>query len=149
MGSWVAQSVKCLTPDFGSGHDFRVAGLSTGWGPCLRSSLSPSAPLPHFHALSLSLKKKNERAFILIVTHWETVAVTRGDLEKLKAEQISQDFKKGYRKLYGTVRMIKLIEKKTTLWVFLNAPNWYYIYTKLYYTFILYKVHRSSLLCVN
>ena len=25
---WVAQSVECLTPDFGSGHDLGVMGLS-------------------------------------------------------------------------------------------------------------------------
>ena len=27
-GTWVAQSVKHLTPDFGSGHDFTVMRLS-------------------------------------------------------------------------------------------------------------------------
>ena len=27
-GTWVAQSVKCLTLDFGSGHDLSVLGIT-------------------------------------------------------------------------------------------------------------------------
>ena len=34
-GTWVAQPVKCLTPDFGSGHDLRVVR----WNPVLGSVL--------------------------------------------------------------------------------------------------------------
>ena len=36
MGTWVAQSVKHLTLDFGSGRDLRVLG----WSPALGSRLS-------------------------------------------------------------------------------------------------------------
>ena len=63
-GAWVAQLVKCLTVDFGSGHDPRVVG----WSPVLGSvlgvdpawdSLSPSAPLTPAcaHFLSKILNK--------------------------------------------------------------------------------------------
>ena len=31
-GAWVAQAVKCLNPDFGSGHDLRVSRLSLAEG---------------------------------------------------------------------------------------------------------------------
>ena len=31
---WVAQLVKCLTLDFGSGHDVEVMRLSPTWAPC-------------------------------------------------------------------------------------------------------------------
>jgi len=47
-GTWVAQSVKCLTRDYSSGHDLRGRetepriGLHTQQGVCLR--FSPSAP---------------------------------------------------------------------------------------------------------
>ena len=33
--AWVAQSGKCLTPDFGSGHDLRVVRLSPVLGSML------------------------------------------------------------------------------------------------------------------
>ena len=61
----MAQSVEHLTLDFGSGHDPRVVGSS----PCSVQSLlnvfclSPTAPLPHLHTLSLFLSlspDKNE-----------------------------------------------------------------------------------------
>ena len=58
-GTWVAQLVKRLDLDFGSGHDLRVVRLS----PMLGSTLDgePPSPLPlplpsPAHALSLSLK---------------------------------------------------------------------------------------------
>ena len=34
-GSWVAQLVKHLTPDFGSGHDLRVVSSSPASGSLL------------------------------------------------------------------------------------------------------------------
>ena len=34
-GAWVAQSVECLTLDFGSGHDPRIQGSSPKSGPAL------------------------------------------------------------------------------------------------------------------
>ena len=62
-GTWVAQSVKHLTLDLGSGHDLTVHEFE----PCVqlfadsaepaKNSLSPSLPLPcsHVWAFSLSL----------------------------------------------------------------------------------------------
>ena len=58
-GTWMAQSVKCPTLGFGSGHDRRVMRLSpasgSDWcGVCLRFSLShslPTPPPPHAHSL--------------------------------------------------------------------------------------------------
>lgn len=60
-GAWVAQSLKCPTPDFSSSHDQGCdiqphIGLGVGRGACLRFSLShsPSAPpssLKQFYAL--------------------------------------------------------------------------------------------------
>ena len=51
MGTWVAQSVKCLTLGFGSGCDLRVlrssptAGLHAQGGVCLAFSVcAPPAP---------------------------------------------------------------------------------------------------------
>jgi len=38
-GAWMAQSVKVLTVDFSSSHDFRVVGSS----PTLGSALSPES----------------------------------------------------------------------------------------------------------
>ena len=57
----MAQSVTCLTLDFGSGHDLTVHGFETPVGLCTDNvesawdSLSSSLPLPHSLALSLSL----------------------------------------------------------------------------------------------
>ena len=48
-GTWVAQSVECLTLDCGSGHDPRVVGSS----PTLGSTLSVE-PSPHTLSLSPS-----------------------------------------------------------------------------------------------
>ena len=55
----MAQSVKCPTLDFGSGHDFMVVGMSlVTWRllKILSLSLSLSAPLSLMHARVLSLK---------------------------------------------------------------------------------------------
>ena len=51
-GSWVAQSIECLSIDFGSGHDPRVVESSTTSGSvlsaesggCLSFCLSPGMP---------------------------------------------------------------------------------------------------------
>ena len=61
-GTWVAQSVKCLTLDFSSTHGLTVRGLE----PCIRlcadgmegawDSLCASLSLPFFCSPSLSLK---------------------------------------------------------------------------------------------
>ena len=76
-GAWVAQPVKCLILDFGSGHDLTVCGFEPHVGLCADSvepawdSLSVSLPFPcsrsRKSSLSLSLsqeinikKKKNE-----------------------------------------------------------------------------------------
>ena len=60
-GTWVAQSVECMTLDLGSGHDLRVVGSSPVSGSTLSMdvdslSLSPSTPSPA-HMLS-KIKKK-------------------------------------------------------------------------------------------
>ena len=64
---WVAQSVECLTLDFGSGHDLVVCGIGprvgldrvTAWDPCLGFSLSVSlCPSPACtHSFSLKINK--------------------------------------------------------------------------------------------
>ena len=59
-GAWVTQSVEHLTLDFSSGHDPRVVASRATWGSVLSmrlawDSLSPSAPLPHSHSLSLKI----------------------------------------------------------------------------------------------
>ena len=60
-GAWVAQLVKCLTLDFGSGHDLMVCEieprirLHIGHEACLGfSSLHLYPSLPHSSSLSLS-----------------------------------------------------------------------------------------------
>ena len=62
-GTWVGQSVKCLTPDFSSGHDM-VCGFKTHIRLCADTvepgwdSLSPSLSLPlPYSLLSLFLSK--------------------------------------------------------------------------------------------
>ena len=65
--AWVAQLVKCLTLNFGSGHDLMVHEIETHIGlwsdsvepawDSLSLSLSLSAPFPHLHMLSLSQNK--------------------------------------------------------------------------------------------
>ena len=63
MGDWVAQLVKQLTLDFGSGHDLRVVRSSPTLGFALSmepawDSLSPHLPLlTHVCLLSLILIK--------------------------------------------------------------------------------------------
>ena len=48
MGAWVAQSVKCPTLDFGSGHDLTVMGSSPMSGSVL------AVPAWDFLSLALS-----------------------------------------------------------------------------------------------
>ena len=56
----MAQSVKCPTPDFGSGRDLTVHEIEPHVGFCAEraepawDSLSPSLSGPHKHSLSLS-----------------------------------------------------------------------------------------------
>ena len=59
----MAQSVKCPTLDFGSGHDLTVGEIK----PCIRlcgdsaepaCSFSPSLSVSHLHVLSFSLSLK-------------------------------------------------------------------------------------------
>ena len=47
QGTWVAQSMECLTLGLGSGHDLRVMGSQRG--VCYSLSLCPSSP--HVHTL--------------------------------------------------------------------------------------------------
>ena len=62
-GAWVAQSVKCLTLNFGSGHDLTGHEFKPCVGLCADSekpawdSLSLSAPPQLVHALCLSQSK--------------------------------------------------------------------------------------------
>ena len=64
--TWVAQSVKLLTFDFGSGHDLMVCdfephiGLWTGSTEPARESLSPSPSAPPLLTKNLSLSKINK-----------------------------------------------------------------------------------------
>ena len=73
----MAQSVKHLTPDFGSGHDPRVVGLShmltsalgmeTAWDS-LSSSLSASPPLIlHSLSVSVSLSLSKTKTKIVLI----------------------------------------------------------------------------------
>ena len=68
-GTWVAQLVKHLALDFGSGHDVTVHGIEPREGLCTDSvepawtvSLPVSLPLSHFCVLfpSLSLSRINQ-----------------------------------------------------------------------------------------
>ena len=66
----MAQSVKCPTLDFDSGHDLSVMRLSPTSGSALsvepaRDSLFPSLslPLPCLHTSLLTLKNKEKEAF--------------------------------------------------------------------------------------
>ena len=63
-GTWVAQSVKCPTLGFYSGHDFMSSGIENCVGLCAQwgSLLEDSFPLPlhplfcmRMHAISLKL----------------------------------------------------------------------------------------------
>ena len=72
-GAWVAQSVEYPTPDFSSGHDPRIVGLSptsgrphADCGVCLRFRLFLSLPASLMHALSLRLKKRKRMRFMLL-----------------------------------------------------------------------------------
>ena len=51
-GAWVAQSVKGLTPDFGSGHDLTVCDIEPRIGLCVVS------PEPTLDPLSPTLSQK-------------------------------------------------------------------------------------------
>ena len=50
-GAWVAQLVKCVTLDFGSGHDLAVRGFK----PCV--GLFTDSTEPAWDFLSLKIKK--------------------------------------------------------------------------------------------
>ena len=61
----MAQLVKCLALDFGSGHDLMVGGFKPTSGSALAASsllgilsLFLSLPLSHLYALSVSLSQK-------------------------------------------------------------------------------------------
>ena len=56
-GTWVAQSIKRLTLDLGSGHDLTVHGIQLYMGLGILS-LPLSAPPLHTCVLSLSLSNK-------------------------------------------------------------------------------------------
>ena len=47
-GAWIAQSVKCLTLDFGSGHVLRVlrSSLASGFTSGMEFAFSPSPSAP-------------------------------------------------------------------------------------------------------
>lgn len=67
LGCLVAKlSVKYMTPDFSSGHDLGVVGLSpsvrlrAGRGACLRHSLLP-LPLPLFTLSQIIIFKKKKK----------------------------------------------------------------------------------------
>lgn len=54
-----AQSLKCLTLDFRSGHEIKTyVGLCTGHGICLRFSPSPSSAAPSPSLLSLKKERR-------------------------------------------------------------------------------------------
>ena len=63
-GTWVAQSVKCQTLSFGSGHDLTVGEFQPYLALCASDmeptwdSLSPSFCPTSTHAVSVSLKNK-------------------------------------------------------------------------------------------
>ena len=65
-GVWVAQSGKCLTPDFGSAHDLSVCEFEPHTGRQTVSeepawdSLSPSLSAPPLHMRVHPLYLKNE-----------------------------------------------------------------------------------------
>ena len=67
QGTWVAQSVKCPTPDFGLGHDVMIFELELHIRLCAGSAeftwYSPSLPLslPLPYSLCLKIKKERER----------------------------------------------------------------------------------------
>ena len=78
-GSWVAQLFKCLTLDFGSGHDLTVCEIEPQTGICADSeeltwdSLSPYLCPSlthgmHMHALSLSLSQN--KSVLGIMHYW-------------------------------------------------------------------------------
>ena len=62
-GAWVAQSVGCLTLDFGSGHDLTVCAFESHISlctQCLGFFLSLSLSAPPVLSLSLSLEINKE-----------------------------------------------------------------------------------------
>ena len=61
-GTWVTQSVECLTLDFSSGRDPRAVGSSPTLGSVLTAGrllgiLSPSVSAPPSYTLFLKIKK--------------------------------------------------------------------------------------------
>ena len=87
-GTWVAQLVKCLTLDFGSGHDLMVRSSSPVSGSELATwsllrifslfFLSAPSPLSREHVLSLKINKlkkiKNKNFFFLSRLHTQCAA---------------------------------------------------------------------------
>ena len=71
-GTWVAQLVKGLTRDFGSGHDLTVCEFKAHIGLCADNaepawdslSLPLSLPLPHSYSFSLSLSLPSAPSFL-------------------------------------------------------------------------------------
>ena len=59
QGTWVAQSVECPTPDFGSGHDLMVHEIQPFVRLCADSAEAvwDSLSLPNSRTLSLSQNK--------------------------------------------------------------------------------------------
>ena len=62
-GAWLAQSVKCLTLDFGSVYDLRIVGSSLALGSaltawCLLGILALPLSAPPLLAYTTSLKNK-------------------------------------------------------------------------------------------
>ena len=55
-GAWVAQSIKCLALDFGSGHDIRVVRSNPRLGSAL--GVEPAGDSPSAPACPTSLSKK-------------------------------------------------------------------------------------------
>ena len=82
-GAWVAQSVKCLTLDFKSGHDFMVVRLNPVSGSVLGMEplkiLFLPLPLPQFmHASFLCLRKKKFGSYRIYVYHHSTFSFVSG-----------------------------------------------------------------------
>ena len=60
--TWVAQSIKCLTLDFSSGHDFTVSEMSLTLGSALTVwSLLGILSLSLSLSLSINIEKKMDR----------------------------------------------------------------------------------------
>ena len=90
QGAWVAQSVECLTLDFGSGHDPRVLGSSPVSGSLLGAeptwdSSSPSVPPIRAHVLVRALSLKIKHTHTQIQVHNHKIKIT---FKNIKIRQI-------------------------------------------------------------